>query len=256
RAVGQEDIFFVSYASDGKHRWSKSFGEFRDDVPRGVAANAAGLVALTGSVLDAVDLGGGPLATGGFLASYTSTGVHRWSRGFDTGGIYGGQGVVIDDSGNVTMVGGTGRAVDLGGGLLPVINSGPDIIVGSYTSAGVHRWSKSFNGPGREWGEGVGVDAQGNITITGCLDDPLDLGGGSLTSTETTDIFVASYDSTGGHRWSAAFGGSGMDVARAVAVGVGGDVSITGFFEDVMDFGDAELSSAGGRDLFVAQFNP
>jgi hypothetical protein len=47
------------------------------------------------------------------------------------------------------------------------------------------------------------------------------------------------------------FGGTGDDYASSAALGVGGDVILTGTFESTIDLGGLELMSAGANDVFV-----
>jgi len=52
------------------------------------------------------------------------------------------------------------------------------------------------------------------------------------------------------------FGGSGSDQANAVKVDQLGNQYVTGYFSGNASFGSRVLSSAGGRDIFLAKFAP
>jgi hypothetical protein len=56
--------------------------------------------------------------------------------------------------------------------------------------------------------------------------------------------------------WSRRFGGTSDDVGRAIAVDSGGNVVVTGYFEDTADFGNGPLPSAGSDDIFVVKLTP
>ena len=58
------------------------------------------------------------------------------------------------------------------------------------------------------------------------------------------------------HLWSARFGGTSNDVARAVAVDASGNIFITGIFNGTADFGGGGFNSAGGTDIFVVKYDP
>jgi hypothetical protein len=53
------------------------------------------------------------------------------------------------------------------------------------------------------------VDVSGDVYLTGGFDGIIDFGGGPLTSAGSGDIFLASYTSSGAHRFSKRFGGTG-----------------------------------------------
>jgi hypothetical protein len=102
------DIFLARYGSDGTARWSKRFGSSLalDEKAFGVETDGAGNILLTGSVVDAIDFGGGPLGADGyydiFVAKFTSGGGHVWSKRTGAGA---GERVAADGAGNVVAAG-------------------------------------------------------------------------------------------------------------------------------------------------------
>jgi len=60
--------------------------------------------------------------------------------------------------------------------------------------------------------------------------------------------------STGKHLWSKCFGDGSIQIAYAVVDDASGNVIVTGYIEDTVDFGGGALTSAGGWDIFVAKF--
>ncbi len=59
----------------------------------------------------------------------------------------------------------------------------------------------------------------------------------------------------GDHMWSKDFGTTGQDELMAVASDSSGNVVITGWFRDSIDFGGGALADAGSGDIFVAKFD-
>ncbi|MBW2735551.1 MAG: hypothetical protein JRH20_24465, partial [Deltaproteobacteria bacterium] len=149
-----------------------------------------------------------------------------------------GYGVVMDESGNSTITGSFTGTVDFGGG--PLTSAGfADVFVASYTPSGAHRWSKRFGSTGYDKAYGIAVDGGANVTITGYFAHTASFGGAPLTSEGLSDVFVASYDSTGTHRWSAGYGGLDNVMAEAVAADGSGNIYVTGTFQDTARFGGA-----------------
>ncbi len=260
-SAGDCDIFVAYFDATGAHRWSKRFGSTGEDWGTAVAVDSSGAVTVAGYFKGTADVGGGPVTSAGdkdlFVASFTSMGAHRWSRRVGGAGQDFPQGLAVDPGGNVTVTGWFEGSVDFGGGALSTDGALADIFVASYDHAtGAHRWSKRLGGGGEEWGFAVAADANGNVSITGRFNDPMDLGGGTLTSAGLWDVFLASYGPTGAHRWSKRFGGTGGDWSGGLTADGSGNVTVTGNLEGTVDFGGGPLTSAGLGDIFIASYGP
>ena len=137
--TGGGDIYLAEFSASGVSRWSKQFGTSGTFGAAGqaVAVDSAGNIALTGTILDGVDFGGGPLGPTGsndpYVAKFTSGGVHVWSKRFAGSYDDHGQGIVMDVDGNVVFTGDFYESVDFGGGpLLSPWPSGTDGFISKY----------------------------------------------------------------------------------------------------------------------------
>jgi hypothetical protein len=122
-------------------------------------------------------------------------------------------------------------------------------------SSGTHLWSEQIGGTSSDQAKSVTVDGGGNVLITGYFIGSVDFGGGPLPSTGL-DIFVAKYSASGSHLWSKRFGGSSSDLGNAIAVDGSGNVFVTGYFQNTIDFGAGPLASNGALDLFLTKLSP
>ncbi len=242
--------------------WAKSFDAhslFTDQGPA-VAVDGSGNIYLTGSLNGPTgSFGGDPLTRATenhddvFVASFTPSGEHRWSRRF--GSDYGdnGQAIAVDATGNVIVAGFLSQeAVDFGGG--PLTRRGA--FVASLTSDGEHRWSRAFGEPAsysKAWG--VAVDETGDVYVTGTFWGALDFGGGTLVGNGATfdkgDAYVASYDANGTFRWAKQFGDEEAAAGRAIAAGAGFVVA-GGGFRGTVDFGGGPVTAMPDTDAGVA----
>jgi hypothetical protein len=116
-------------------------------------------------------------------------------------------------------------------------------------------WGKLFGDPNVQGVASVGVDASGNVYVGGTFAGSMDLGGNVLVSTGTADVFVASFDTSGNHRWSAQFGGTGPETLNGIAVTPAGGVALAGTFYGSVSFGERTLESVNGLDSFVAKLD-
>jgi len=127
-------------------------------------------------------------------------------------------------------------------------------------------WAKSAGGISQDYGRGIATDGAGNSVVTGYFESTVTFGAGeanetSLTSTGSTDIFVAKYNSNSALLWAKNVGGTAGDRGYAVATDGAGNSVVTGYFKSTVTFGAGEanetsLTSTGSTDIFVAKYNP
>lgn len=136
-------IFLVKYtATAGAHVWSRSFRSPSQPLfggnGRAVAIHSDGSVALTGSITDDVDFGGGALkgnyTADVFFAEFSPFGEHRWSKRFPASYRDEGEGIVFDPTGHLAAAGVFASAVDFGGGVLSTGKSN-NAFVAQFTSS-------------------------------------------------------------------------------------------------------------------------
>lgn len=244
----------------GAHVWSARFGDGANaQSGSAVGVDDAGNVIVAGSFSGSIDFGGGALVSAGgsdlFVAKFGPDGAHLWSRRFGDAAGQGEPALAVGASGGVVIAGSFAGTVDFGGGPLTSAGSG-DAFVASFTSDGVHLWSRRFGDGSYQRAYAVGVDDSGNVVLAGSLLGAADFGGGTLTSAGNSDIFVAKFDAAGNHAWSRRVGDAGIQVATAIAADAAGNVVVAGAFEGAVDFGGGALVSAGLYDIFLAKFEP
>jgi hypothetical protein len=254
---GANDVFLAKYDASGTHLWSQRFGAGSSDDAYALAVDGDDNVIVAGYFQGTVDFGGGGLTSAGsgdiFVAKYNSAGTHQWSRKFGSTLFDLGLGVAVDASDNVLLTGSFRGTVDFGGGGL-VAPGGSDVVVAKYDPSGTHLWSQRFGSTLSEAGNAIAVDASDNVIVGGQFQGTVSFGGGALVAS-STDMFLAKYNSAGGHQWSVDFGGTGGDIGKALAVDSGGNVYFAGLFAETVNFGGGNLVSVGANDIFVAKYN-
>jgi hypothetical protein len=114
-------------------------------------------------------------------------------------------------------------------------------------------WVFRAGSTGADRGKAATVDADGNVIAVGVFNGSITLGGGTLTAS-AADGWVAKYDPTGVHLWSARIGGSSGDSALGVAVDSEGDVYVTGIFQGTVNFGGGNVT-ASMTDAFLLKLD-
>jgi hypothetical protein len=119
--------------------------------------------------------------------------------------------MAIDGEGNVYVTGSLG------------ISDAWDISTVKYAADGTLLWATTYNGPAGSFdaGRAIGIDAAGNVYVTG----------ESVASWDTGfDYVTIKYDPHGNQLWIARFDGPGhsSDFARALAIDASGSIYVTG----------------------------
>jgi hypothetical protein len=257
-SAGLGDIYLVKFSSTRSLVWARRFGSTADDRPKGIAVDLADNVYITGYFRNTVDFGGGPLvaSSNGFVAKYTSTGGHVWSKRIATGGLDEGTAIGVDGQGNPIVAASIYQTSDFGGGAFTT-RGGSDVVLVKYSSStGAHVWSRQMGGTSDEVAPGVAVDATtGQVWVTGYFGGTADFGGGPVTSAGMSDIFAAKYSSTGSHVWSRSWGSTGDDKAWGIAVDRAGNMVMTGMFTNTVDFGAGPVPNSAGGDIFLVKYS-
>jgi hypothetical protein len=112
-----------------------------------------------------------------------------------------------------------------------------DIVTLKYSASGVLLWMNRLDGPSAaEYGQGLGLDANGNVFVTGA----------SLQTNGWTDIVTIKYSNAGIPLWTNRYNGSfdGEDTPNDLGIDRNGDVYIT-----------AASAGTGGPDYLTLKYS-
>ena len=211
--------------------------------------------------LSAIDNAGNESAKTAAAGTYTLScmgvgGAHEWSK-HSGGNILPDDGLAIatDALGNTFTTGDFSTSANFGLGVLTSAG-GRDVFVIKSREDGTPLWTKRFGGLYDDFGEGIAVDASGNVFVTGKFQGSADFGNG-LTSTGGYDVFLVKLNGADGSVvWSKHLGGTGMDEGAALALDSAGDVFVTGQFFGTVDFGGGAVTNLSTFvQVFVAKFS-
>jgi hypothetical protein len=136
-----------------------------------------------------------------------------------------------------------------------------DVFLAKVSYTGNLEWAKQFGGVNSvDQGRGLGVDASGNIFITGNFDKELIIGSYPLTvsiPSIMSEVFTAKFDNSGAVIWakqSTMSGTSGKVESYVIQVKGNGECIIAGNYHGTLCFDNITLSDVAG-EVFVASYD-
>ncbi|MBW2527232.1 MAG: hypothetical protein JRI23_23830 [Deltaproteobacteria bacterium] len=253
-AAGQ-DGFVVKLDGAGQHLWSSSIGGTGTDQVTAVVATSDGHLLAVGSFADSITLGQDQLTSAGdldvFAVKLDPAGDVVWSAAFGGPGTDVAHAVTRDDADQLVITGEHGGSMTVGDTTLDGAG-GSDGFVIKLSPRGQHVWSRSL---GSAADDDLGLRAAalggGALQLTGSFAEPLDLGGGELSTNGGRDIFVAKWSSNGDFAWNETFGDSQTQLALDVAVDGESNVHVAGQLYGRVAFWDVTRVESGGGDALV-----
>lgn len=170
---------------------------------------------------------------------------------FGTAASEEGRAVVADSNGNIYVAGVTE-------GILPnaVIDGtagGEDAFLIKFDSNLVVQWVRQLATPADEEANGVALDAQGNIYITGCTHSVLPGNPSGTSNNSGSDAFISRYDSNGAIQWTRQIGSDDDACSNAIAFASDNKIYIAG--STMGDLPLSNVSHVGMEDAFVCRWD-
>lgn len=210
-APGVRSLLVYKYNSTPTLQFQQTYGGGAATQANAAACDSSGNVYVTG--YNNASGANGDIQ----IMKLTTAGVITWQRVLGdaaTGEI--GNGIAVDSSGNVYVVG-TSRS--------HLADS--DIQLAKYNSSGTIQWQRRLFSANADVGNGIAVDASGNVYIIGTSND---------------DIQIAKYNTSGTIQWQRNISSpAGIDQGYAIAVDTSGNLYVTG-----------QTNASGTYDLFAA----
>ena len=261
-SAGLQDVFVAKYTTTGALTWAIRAGGASDDVVADIAVDSSGNPVVYGSFSGSATFGLTTIASAGakdaFIAKYNpSIATWSWANGYGGTGDDLGKAVAIDTGGNILSTGNFASAsINFGCGAMANAG-GADIFLAKHNSSGTCVWAQRFGGAftAAEIANDVGVDASGNVLLTGSVVDTINFGTGPLPSDGWYDTFWAKFNSSGVAQWARR---TGSGAGKGIGADASNNVLLSGTFggETPTNFGGGVLLSPGGNDAFVAKFGP
>jgi hypothetical protein len=274
-SLGGLDIFIQKLDAAGNLLWAKSIGGSSTEEAFSIKTDIFGNVYTVGYFNGSVDFDpgsgtdihtslGGPDA---FILKMDSMGNFVWAKTFGGAGVFHyAQSIDIDSLGNIYTSGYFTDTVDFdpGFGTFNITSAGStDIFILKLNVLGNFIWAKSFGGSNVDASLSSKLDGTGNLVTTGYFGGTVDFDPGTGTANSTSlssrDVFILKIDPLGNYIWSKTFGGNNTQTAEGVEIDLLGNIYVTGYFKDTVDFdpgsGSTILVAAGEFDIFIQKMD-
>jgi len=190
------DYVTIKYDPNGNQMWRQIYNGYNnDDIPKGLALDAAANVYVTGDSWNGTNF---DIAT----AKYTSDGSQLFVVRYNgpANGNDGGRGIVVDATGSAIVTGYS----DMGGGIT-------DYTTIKYSATGIQQWLSRYNGPANrsDVANAIGIDVFGSVYVTGESSDGYN-----------NDYATVKYGSNGVQQWVIRYNGPAFANDRAVSLAV------------------------------------
>lgn len=269
---GLWDAFVLQLDTAGNFVWVRSVGSGQYDYATDLVCDAAGNVYITGAFQGEVDFDPGPGISNlsadmdGFVLKLDINGDYVWASQ-----LYGIdpelKGITVDTWGNTYVAGNSSIGAPPGAEWW---GGGSALTVWKLDASGNVAWvyqPDDFGDP-NDAPEDIVFDPAGNVYIcgwsTGNIDfDPVHGQDSFFVVDGPSDMFILKLDTGANLIWAKMIGGSGNDQAFGIDLDQVGNVYVSGYFTDTVDFdpgpGQATLIANGagdnGSDAFILKLD-
>ncbi len=281
-AEGLCDAFICKFTPDGDLIWVRTYGGPGDDRGHAVAIDSGDNIYVAGLFMHTVDFDPGTgfetrTSAGVFdpyVCKYSTDGQFQWVQAWGSSGDDRARGVGVDEDWNVYVTGHIRQTVDLdpGPGVMNYTSAGQtDNYISKFDTTGDFIWAKAWGGSSQEASNSIQVDIPGQcLYVTGQFSEWVDFDPGDgeeiLVSNGGYDCFVSRFNLDGEFGWARGWGGPaeattfGSDMTWCAAVDGVGDISVCGWYKEIVDFdpgpGTDMRTSVGSDDCFIVKFDP
>jgi hypothetical protein len=271
-SAGGYDVFITKINANGSYGWTHRIGLMNNDGGTGVCTDSSGNVYVTGyygfTYNFALDWADSDVKTcigaiDAFITKIDANGDYCWTHRIGGSNYDAAGAICTDSSDNIYVTGyfeGSVNFADDWGGDDTKDALGEDIFVTKLDSSGNYVWTHRIGGSDQESTDSICTDPSGNVYIAGHFQGNFnfaeDWGRTDVNESIGYDAFVTKITAAGNYAWSHRMGSGDIDWAQAICADTSGNIYLTGYFQDVVNFaqdwGGSEIkTSAGDRDIFI-----
>jgi len=174
--------------------------------------------------------------------------ILSWNTFLGAGGDESANSIALDASGNTYIVGWSNATW---GSPIRAYTANYDAFVAKLSPNGTRLWHTFLGGNMNDYGYGIGLDAIGNIYVSG--QSNFTWGSPIRPFATSPDEFVAKLNSSGTLQWNTFLGGTGYDYNNGLAVDPGGNAYVVGASDASWGAPIRPHANPGSRDWSIAK---
>lgn len=195
-----------------------------------------------------------------FVVKYSADGNIVWAKNIfgnsDINKVFG-LDLTIDTDGNLYVIGNFSSDSLTVGNIKLANRGGTDLFLANIDNNGSVVWAKSAGGEGHDYGNGIEVDNNNSVYITGSfVSDSINFDSNILLNPNTFSyIFLVKYDENGNVIWAKKEGGDNSSSGLELEINLNDEIILTGQFLSTLTVGSYNLVSEGGTDILTAKYD-
>lgn len=258
---GVTDIFLSKTDSLGQYQWAVKAGGSGLERALSIKTDATGNSYITGYYFGTATFGSQTIVSSGlqdlFIAKYDNAGILQWVKSAGGSNADIGNGINIDNAGNVLVTGEFKGIANFGNFSLTSINNSIDIFTTKLDANGTFLWAKKGSANLTDRGLDIACDAAGNVYITGQFSDTITFDQTHINNLYNA-IFLVKYNSSGQEQWFRKIGGGTMNIAYGIAIDASSNIYLTGdFIGNLIFFAtpNTTITNTYANKIFIAQYD-
>ncbi|MDF1675178.1 MAG: T9SS type A sorting domain-containing protein [Vicingaceae bacterium] len=272
--ISGTDGYISKFDQNGNFQWVFHVNGVNSDACLMIKLDPLGNIYATGYFSGTVDFDPGPgifnmTANGtgdAFIIKLGMNGNLIWAKQVGAIGTTVGNGIAIDNSGNVLIAGQYGSTCDFdpGPSVFNLTSAGSnDAFVMKLDANGSFLWAKSLGGSSSDYAHDIDQAGPNGIIVVGefqgTADFNPDAGVFNLTSNGMRDGFAVMLDTNGNFVWASQYGAADNDRIFKSTSDQNGNVYLVGNFKNTVDFDPGppvyNLSAGSSSDGFVLKLD-
>lgn len=163
-----------------------------------------------------------------FVASYAAQGQVRWVNTATSTAGFGvsGTAVTVDSRGACLVSGNFNVGMAIEDRSLQAAGEADAYLARLSSATGRLQWLRQAGGPGTDVATALATDPQGNVYLAGSYAGTASFGSSSLTSSGSSDVYVARYSRAGQLAWAQSIGTAAAEQSAGLCVGLDGTSTV------------------------------